>query len=363
MDARWLRTGIGRYILTLLQGLKQWLPETRLTCITLPADVATISRYCDRVVQLDCSIYSAMEQARLPLIAPDAAVFCAPHYNVPVFRKGPLAVTIHDLTHLLFSGYKNTLRARLYAEPMLRIAANRASHIVTPSDYTRQMLVRRLHADPAKVSVIPCVVGDAFRLQDKQEAADNVLASHGISGPYILYVGSTAPHKNLEGLLVAYRSLCKRHRDSPQLVLVLPKDPYASRMTRRFGTLMAMPGVRYLTAVTDRSLAALYAAALMTVMPSFEEGFGLPVMESMACGTPVVCSNAGSLPEIAGDDAIYFAPDSTEQITSAIERLLYSDASRRRLSIAGPPRAAKYSAGRAAWAYASMLSSIIGEQG
>jgi glycosyltransferase involved in cell wall biosynthesis len=362
IDARWLRTGIGRYILTLLQELKQKLPNTLLTCITMPGHIETIAPHCDRVVRMDCGIYSVMEQARLPLVAREAAVFCAPHYNVPVLRKGPLVVTIHDLTHLLFSGYKSSPRARLYAEPMLRIACARATRIVTPSHYTRQTLVERLHAAPDKISVIPCAVSDAFRPQGKREAAETVRA-YGLFAPYILFVGSTAPHKNLITLLMAYRLLSARYRDLPELVLVLPPHPSASGTDRNLLSLMAMSGVRCLHAVTDRSLASLYSAALMTVMPSFEEGFGLPVIESMACGTPVACSRAASLPEIAGDSAVYFNPKSVEETASAIEQLLHSEGLRQRLAAAGLKRAAMYSVSRAATTYASVLSSVISERG
>jgi len=362
IDARWLRTGIGRYILTLLQELKQKLPDTLLTCITMPGQVETIAPYCDRVIQMTCGIYSVMEQARLPMIAREASVFCAPHYNVPVFRSGPLVVTIHDLTHLLFPRYRSKLRARLYGEPMLRIACAKASRIITPSHYTREMLVRRLNANPRKISVIPCAVSDAFRPQAKKEAAEKVRVSYGFSTPYILFVGSTAPHKNLLKLLMAYQCLCARYRDMPELVLVLPRDPSMPSTDRNLLSLITMPGVRCLHKVTDRSLASLYSAALMTVMPSFEEGFGLPVMESMACGTPVVCSRSASLPEIAGCDAFYFTPDSVEEMISAIEHLLHSEKLQQRLAASGLKRAAMYSVSRAASAYASMLYSVLDER-
>lgn len=359
IDARWLRTGIGRYILTLLQDLKQKLPDSLLTCITMPGQVGAVASYCDRVIEMKCGIYSVMEQARLPLVAPGASVFCAPHYNVPVFRTGPLVVTIHDLTHILFTGYRSRLRVRAYAEPMLRIACTRAARIVTPSHYTRQMLIERLRADPEKISVIPCAVNDVFRPQDKSEAAAQVQTSYGVSKPYILFVGSTAPHKNLITLLAAYQRLSAKFRDIPALVLVLPQNSPPSSTDATLLSLLASPGVRCLDAVTDRSLASLYSAAIMTVVPSFEEGFGLPVIESMACGTPVACSRTASLPEIAGDDAIYFAPGSADSVASAIEQLLCSEKLQQRLAVGGLERAARYSISRAATSYASVVSSII----
>jgi glycosyltransferase involved in cell wall biosynthesis len=362
IDARWLRTGIGRYILNLLQGLKQRLPDTVLSCITMSRYVETIAPLCDRVVEMNCDIYSVMEQVRLPSIARNASIFCAPHYNIPVLRRGPLVVTIHDLTHLLFAKYEARMGARLYAEPMLRLACARASRIVTPSDYTRRMLVDRLKARPEKISVIPCALSEIFQPWCKRAAAEKVRENHGLTKPYIIFVGSTAPHKNLENLLVAYQLLRARFRDIPELVLVLPQSPFKPGIGVRLRSLLAMPGVRCLHSVTDRAMASLYSAALMTVMPSFEEGFGLPVLESMACGTPVACSHAASLPEVARSAAVYFDPHSVEEMASAIEQLLHSEELQQRLVADGLRLAADYSIGRSASSYASMLVSIIGEK-
>jgi len=361
-DARWLRTGIGRYTLTLLRDLKKGLPDTLLTCITMPAHVQTVAPLCDQVIEMSCGIYSLTEQAQLTLIARNASVFCSPHYNIPIFRTGPLVATIHDLTHLIFPAYRRRLHARFYAELMLRVACSRAAHLVTPSHYTRQMLIDRLGADPDKISIISCAVSEVFRQRDKAEAASEVRESYGISPPYILFIGSTAPHKNLMTLLAAYRQLSSKRRDMPPLVLVLPQKSHSSLTDAKLLSLMAMPRVHSLHMVDDHSLASLYSAALMTVVPSFEEGFGLPVIESMACGIPVVCSRAASLPEIAGDNAIYFSPDSADDIATAIEQVLDSQALHQQLSAAGLKRAARYSGSHAAETYASILSSITRDE-
>lgn len=361
IDARWLRTGIGRYILTLLQDLKSKLPDTLLTCITMRAHIRSLAPYCDRMIEMNCGIYTLTEQLRLPLIARSASVFCAPHYNIPLLRTGPIVATIHDLTHLLFPAYRNTLRAGLYANPMLRIASARASRIIVPSHYTCDCLVERLGTDPGKISVVPCAVSETFRPQSKHQAAKAVRGRHGISAPYMLFVGSTAPHKNLSTLLKAWRLLRARHRDTPDLVLVLPKRPAASPANMELRSLLTTPGVHCLQSVSDESLASHYAAASLTVIPSFEEGFGLPVIESMACGTPVACSRAASLPETAGDSAAYFDPGSAEEMASVIDQVLDSTDLRRHLTARGLERAAAFSATRAAAAYAALLSSVVAE--
>jgi alpha-1,3-rhamnosyl/mannosyltransferase len=164
-------------------------------------------------------------------------------------------------------------------------------------------------------------------------------------------------------LLNAYQQLRARRRDVPTLALVLPQQSKPSRANLKLSSFTTAPGIRCLHAVTDHSLASLYSAALMTVIPSFEEGFGLPVIESMACGTPVACSSAASLPEIAGDSAIYFPPDSAEAMATAMEQLLDSDELRHKLSTQGLERATEYSTSRAAAGYASVLSLAIAGTG
>jgi alpha-1,3-rhamnosyl/mannosyltransferase len=145
------------------------------------------------------------------------------------------------------------------------------------------------------------------------------------------------------------------------LVLVLPKHPAPTSKNADLCRLLSMAGVRCLTSVTDVSLAALYAAARMTILPSFEEGFGLPVVESMACGTPVACSSAASLPEVAGDSAVYFSPSSMEEMAASIEKVLHSETLRQQLRTAGLKRAALYTTSRAASRYASVLTSVISD--
>jgi glycosyltransferase involved in cell wall biosynthesis len=362
IDARWLRTGIGRYTFMLLKDLKPRLPNTRLTCVTMPAHAAALAPHCDRVIEMNCGIYSLTEQFLLPFTARGAAVFCAPHYNIPVLRRGPIVTTIHDLTHLLFPAYRGTLRARVYADTMLRIASSRAWRIVAPSRYTRDSLVEYLGADPAKISVIPCGISENFRPQPKEQAVELVGKRYGITAPYILFVGSAAPHKNLATLLKGYRLLSAKRRAAADLVLVLPRNSAAKWHDRELQQLIATPGVHCLYSVSDGSLASLYSAAGMTVMPSFEEGFGLPVIESMACGTPVACSRAASLPEIAGDGAIYFDPYSVEELVWAIDKLMNSEGLQRSLREKGLQRAAAYGGNRAANAYAAILSSVVAEE-
>ncbi|MBB6146594.1 glycosyltransferase involved in cell wall biosynthesis [Silvibacterium bohemicum] len=359
IDARWLRTGIGRYILTLLANLKQHIPDIELIGITLPQNVKTIAPYCDRVVAVDCGIYSIAEQLRLPFVNPGASVFCAPHYNIPVLRRGPMVVTVHDLTHLFMPAYAKRLSASVYAKPMLRMATARASHIVTPSNYTKEKMVEHLGSNPEKITVIPGVVDDVFHLQDKSVATETVRREYGIDRPYFLFVGSAAPHKNLERLLVAYHRLCSRRSDAPLLILAMAKDIPSHLGGTNLHKLIDHPSIRRMLAIDDAALSSLYAGATATIVPSLEEGFGLPVAESMACGTPVLCSHRASLPEAAGDAALSFDPESEEEMTDAMLKLIDSPDMVKDLIEAGLQRAALFTRDRAASAYAEVLASVL----
>lgn len=360
-DARWLRTGIGRYILTLLSELRNHLEGLSLHCIAQPEDAERLAPLCDRVIPFRAGIYSISEQLVLPRIARGAAVFCAPHYNLPVLRTAPSIVTIHDLTHLVYPAYGNTLRARLYAAPMLKIACTRAVRIVVPSEYTKRRLIERLGADPEKIVVIPAALDPAFHPIDKTQAAETVQELYGIAGPFLLSVTSAAPHKNLITLLNAHRKLRENRKGVPPLVLVLPDS--ATRISRHSTLFLLLqdPQIHCLYGVADRGLSALYSAATMTILPSFEEGFGYPVAESMACGTPVACSSFASLPEVAAGCAEFFSPDSPREIENVICRLLDSEELRRDHAAKGLERVAAFSPGLAAQKYARLVRAVIQE--
>jgi alpha-1,3-rhamnosyl/mannosyltransferase len=361
-DARWLRTGIGRYTLTLLGDLRNHLAGLSLTCIAQPADTERLAPLCDRVIPFQSSIYTLSEQIVLPRIARHAAVFFAPHYNLPILRTAPTIVTIHDLTHLVFPQYARTLRARLYAFPMLKVACARAARIAVPSAYTKQALIERLGADPEKIAVIPSAIDPVFHPLEKSHAAQIVNTLYGIAEPFLLCVTSTAPHKNLATLLDAYRSLRTKRAAIPRLVLILPDSAPRIRPGSQLRSLIQDPEVLCLHGVTDCGLSALYSAALMTVLPSFEEGFGYPVAESMACGTPVVCSSSASLPEVAGGCAELFSPASSHELEDAISRLLDSPILRRDLAARGLERVTAFSASHAASEYAALVRSIISDR-
>jgi alpha-1,3-rhamnosyl/mannosyltransferase len=244
---------------------------------------------------------------------------------------------------------------------MLKAACARAARIAVPSAYTKQALIERLGADPEKIAVIPCAIDPIFHPMEKSRAAQIVNTLYGIAEPFLLCVTSAAPHKNLATLLDAHRSLRAKRAGIPRLVLVLPDLAPRMRPGSKLRALIQDSEVCCLHGVTDYGLSALYSAALMTILPSFEEGFGYPVVESMASGTPVVCSSSASLPEVAGGCAELFSPASSHELEDAICRLLDSPTLRSDLAAKGLARVAAFLPSRAAGEYASLVRSIISD--
>ena len=359
IDARWLRTGIGRYTLSLLHGLRERLKNVSLTCITQPQHLDLVSGLCERVITCDAGIYGIKEQFALPWLARAASALYAPHYNIPVMWRRQLLVTIHDLNHLLDTTYRGSWKSRLYAKPLLNIAARNADVIITPSEYTKAMLSEHLNAEPARISVIPGCVAPCFQKKEKKEARSNVARKLGITRPYLLFVGNCAPNKNVPLLLESMAQLRSRRDDAPLGVLAGSDCQWRPQMQEYACSLGLQDEVVWLDKITDVNLAELYSAALMTIVPSFEEGFGLPVIESMACGTPVICSQAASLPEVAGDAALLFSPYSCEQLTDNIEHLMDSTSTLEKLIAAGLARASLLSQQKFSERQASAILELI----
>lgn len=359
VDARWLRTGIGRYTHSLLSGLRDHLPDVQLSCIAQSRDARAVSGFVDRVVVCNAGIYGVREQLALPRLARRTAALYVPHYNIPILWRGPLLATIHDVNHLLGKSYRNTWRTSVYARPMLQRAVDQADVIVTPSRYTMLRLHENLRVDDSRVRVIPCCVAPCFVKREKAVSRKRVAQNPGISRPFILFVGGCSPNKNLQLLLTAVTALRQRRNDVPLLVVAGKRGRCGVEARRLLNAMHLQRHVVWLDKLPDAILADLYSAALMTVMPSFEEGFGLPVVESMACGTPVLCSAAASLPEVGGEAALYFSPYSSEELAAAIEKLIDSSSMQERMIQAGLERAATFSQQEFSSRQASAIRAVL----
>ena len=219
----------------------------------------------------------------------------------------------------------------MYARPMLRLAARKAAHIFTVSEYSKQRIVEHLNVPSEKVTVTYNGVGPQFFPESREKARQTVQRECGVARPYVLYVGNLKPHKNVDGLLRAFALAWRRTAGAFELLIIGDDASGGPALKDLAANLGIAAATKFAGRVSDEVLRCAYSAAELTVLPSFEEGFGLPVLESMACGTPVACSRVASLPEVAGNAAEYFDPHDIESIAATIERLLHSDGDRARL--------------------------------
>lgn len=341
IDARWLYTGIGAYTLQLVRGLHE-SGEIPVTLITLPEHRAALAPFGFEIVLSRARLYSVREQIAISNAARDYEVLHVPHYNAPLLRGKTLLVTIHDLNHLLDENMAGTFKSQLYARPMLQRVAKCADHIFTVSGYSKGRIVEHLGAAPDKISVTGNGVPPHIFPEPREESRQRINQAFGFSGPYLLFVGNLKPHKNLSGLLKAFALLRQRRKLDHRLLIIGEDAHWRPILVRESADLGLRDSVVFAGRATDDQVRAAYCGAELTVLPSFEEGFGLPVIESMACGTPVACSNTASLPEVAGDAAEYLAPSDMESIAAAMESILLNDERWRKLHTLGLQQAAKF---------------------
>jgi glycosyltransferase involved in cell wall biosynthesis len=342
IDARWLAGGVGTYTRHLLEGLWKHGNEFEVHAITQQEHAEVVKQWCSRVTVVDVPIFTMREQWAIPQATNGCDLMHVLHYNAPLLHRGPLLVSILDLIHITDPVYSRSFRSWVYARPMLNLVARKADHIVTLSEYSKAQIVERLGVPPSKVTAIHCGVNSQFHCVQREEAYAAIWEALGIQGPYILFVGSLKPHKNISTLLQAFALLRKRH-DIPQRLLIIGDDARWKRPLLEECSWLGIEETTYFVPyVSQELLPKVYAAADLLVMPSRIEGFGLPVLEAMACGTPVVCSRAASLPEVGGDAVVYFDPENPEELAEAIERGLGSSELQQDLKTRGLERAQQF---------------------
>ena len=341
IDARWLYTGLAAYTGQLIRALHELAPFP-VTLITLPEHRDKLAAYGYELVLSKARLYSLQEQIDIARAAREYDVLHVPHYNAPLLRRGTLLVSIHDLNHLLDPTMGQSLKTRIYARPMLRHVAKRADHIFTQSEYSKRTIVEHLGAGPERITVTYTGVPPYIFPAPRDEARETMNRRFGFEGNYLLFVGNLKPHKNLMGLLNAF-SLLRQRQKLPHTLLIVGDDPYwRPVLQQKAAELGLTSSVKFAGRVTDEQVRFAYSAADLTIVPSIEEGFGLPVVESMACGTPVACSNRASLPEAGGRAAEYFNPFDTDSIAQAIERVLSSRERWQEMQGLGYQQAAKF---------------------
>jgi glycosyltransferase involved in cell wall biosynthesis len=269
-------------------------------------------------------------------------------YTGPLFCPVPLIASVHDVSFLEYPEYFTRFRS-----VQLRLTVKRtvkaAVRVLTPSEFSRRAILRHYALDENKVVVVPNAVSSTFRPIEREVAAAAVEQKFNIPGPFVLSVGDLQPRKNHLGLLHAFEELVRSHpRLQHRLVFVGKETWYSKELHRAVSASSVASRVCFPGFVEDADLVNFYCACELFVFPSFYEGFGLPILEAMACGRAVACSSATAMPEVADAAAILFDPKSVSQMVRAMADVLLDAELRARLERLGTQRAALFSWERAA---------------
>lgn len=315
--------GIGRYMKCLAESITAQAPEHEYLLIMPPGGQGLANAPNAEKIAPRLKYYSVREQIELPRILSRHKIdlLHAPHFLLPLVRPCPAVATIHDVIYIACPQDLRSRAGRLYYWAMMKACARLATRIITDSEYSRSEIVRHLRANPAKIEVIYPGVDPAFYRVTDAARLNAVRSKYGLERDYILCVGIYKPRKNHAGLLRAFRCF-RENGGNAQLVIAGPMAEGEYLLRRLAAELGIAEHVIFAGFVDEPDLPALYSAARVCVCPSFYEGFGFTVLEAMACGSPVVCSSATSLPEVAGGAALYADPHAPEQIASQLFRVM-----------------------------------------
>lgn len=348
-DARMVNnSGIGLYIRRYIQ----YVLAQNLFKTTLIGRRDELSHYFGQYqnwhfVDADFPIYSITEQLRLPLLVPVCDVFWSPHYNIPLLpiRARRHLVTIPDVYHLAYYATLSPAQ-KLYARVVANAAVRKADSITTISVYSKQEIQRFTGAADAKIEVLYLGVDDSlFQAVNKEEDLERVKTRYALPDQYILFVGNVKPNKNLRRLVDGFAKLLT---ELPNLKLVITgkQEGFITGDPALFARIRADEALTnrivFTGFVDTEDLPVLYSLAHLFAFPSIYEGFGFPPLEAMACGCPVVASNASSIPEICGDAACYVDPLDPDDIARGVREVATNSALRNRLINDGHRQCGQY---------------------
>jgi glycosyltransferase involved in cell wall biosynthesis len=271
-------------------------------------------------------------------------VFHAPHYVLPPAVRCRSVVTIHDCIHLMFPQYLPNRAAYAYAKASMWNAAKRSDRILTVSEASKRDILHFFDVPPEKVVVVYNAIDERFWNVPNADDVARVRERYQLEHGFVLYVGNIKPHKNLVRLIEAFDELRKQGGfDALKLLIIGDEISRLPALRLAVHSHKLHKHVRFLGYLPDETLAVLYRLAAVFVFPSLYEGFGLPPLEAMASGTPVVTSNVSSLPEVAGDAAVLVDPYEPREIMEGIRRVLTEPALAQELRIKGLVRAREFS--------------------
>lgn len=352
MDARLVhyhQAGIGQYILRLTDALASLDHENEYYLFQSRKDrtqLVQAPNFHRRVLWTPSHHRFERLALSAEMLPHPLDVFHSPDFIPPRRLRAPNVITVHDLAFLLYPRFLTPQAARYYGQ--IDPASRSAAHIIAVSQSTKRDVTRLLGVPEDKVTVIYEAANRTARSTDKPDAKRHVQEKYGITGDFILFVSTIEPRKNLPTLLAAYSKLRDNYKSTARLVVAGHKGWLTEEVDQTIEKYKLAELVCFLGSVPDQELGYLYNAARVFALPSFYEGFGLPPLEAMASGTPVIVSNVSSLPEVVGDAGLLADPNDVEAWAVALHRVLTDNALHDELAAKGLKRAALYSWERAA---------------
>jgi glycosyltransferase involved in cell wall biosynthesis len=343
-------TGSGQYTRHLLQALVRAEPGNEYLPITpharLQAEQAFHLPPPPRIARNLAKVW--FEQVSFPRACRRRSVDVAhvPHFAPPLYPTVPTIVTIHDLIPMFLDAYRGSALVRVYTR-LVATGARRAHAIITDSECSRKDIVRRLGIPPSRVHVIYLAAEERFRPVEDGSRRGSVRRRYGLPERYVLYLGGFDQRKNVPTLIRAFARVRETLDDSHRLVIAgrLPKraSPLFPDPRRVVAELGQGEAIRFVGWVAEEDRPALYSGAACFVYPSLYEGFGLPPLEAMACGVPVIASNASSLPEVVGEAGLLVDPRDVDALAGAMTAVLSDEDLRARLRQKGIAQAKRFS--------------------
>ena len=264
-------------------------------------------------------------------------------YTAPLRCAAPIVVSVHDVSYLEHPEYFTAFRA-LQLRLTVRRTVRSAASVLTPSEFSKRRILEAYQLEEEKVVVLPNGVSSAFRPVARELAQRSLPASLSIPGPFILTVGDLQPRKNHLGLIRAFDELLRTYPQLPHHLVIVGKETWHGPTVRAAAKKsFAHDRIHFTGFVDDDQLHSLYGACDLMVYPSFYEGFGLPIVEAMACGRAVACSNTSAMPEVADSAALLFDPYSQRDLVSSMRDLLLNPELRHRMERLGAQRATLFS--------------------
>ena len=361
IDARFVGpegTGLGKYTeklilnLALLDSLNQYfifLKDSNWDYLRLK------SKNFEKV-SANIPWYSIEEQLRMPQIynSKNLDLVHIPHFNAPLFYRGKFIVTIHDLIHHHFKEQSTTTRNPLFFKTkrlgyriVVKNAIRRSSKIIVPSNLIKEEILRNFKVDPAKI-VITYEAAEEEYFKNWKLESEVLLRKIGNwklpkRNPFLVYVGNAYPHKNLSNLLMVVKLLNKKESSKINLVIVSARDVFTKRLEDEIDKLGLKEFVTLTGYLPAEQLSQIFKKASAYIFPSLSEGFGIPGLNAMAAGLPVVCSDIPVLHEVYGEAAIYFNPHDPKDIASKIKKIVTDEKTRADLVKKGKEQVKKYS--------------------